>query len=82
MAATTGAARTTRSGGRTSAAPITIAASTRIPTVCEMLTDRQVDAMLAAAPAAGLWAELGDLLEHLSAQRVTRMAERYAAAKG
>jgi hypothetical protein len=52
----------------------------KLDTIGEMLTESQVDGMLAAAPAAGLWAELGDLLEHLSARRVTRMTRRYAAA--
>ena len=39
IAATTGAARTTRSGASTPCAPSTSAASTRIPTVCDTLTD-------------------------------------------
>ena len=40
MAATTGAQRTTTSGGRTSAAPRTSPARRRIPTVWDTLTDK------------------------------------------
>lgn len=54
----------------------------RLADIIGMLTDKQVDEMLAAAPAAGLWTELVALLGNLEPDRIARLAERYAAAEG
>jgi hypothetical protein len=51
-------------------------------TIGAMLTDAQVDDMLAAAVQHSLWDELSDLLEHLSDERAARMALRFAEAAG
>ena len=51
-----------------------------LDTITGLLSDAQVDDLLAAAPAAGLWAELGDMVEHLSDEQLGRLAARYAAA--
>lgn len=51
----------------------------RLDDIGTMLTDGQIDQMLAAAAASTLWVELADLLDHLSARRLTRMADRFAA---
>ncbi len=42
-----------------------------------LLTDHQIDEMLAAAVEFSLWDELAELIEHLGDARVTRMAERF-----
>ena len=53
---------------------------TRLDDIVATLTDAQVDELLRAAAELGLWLELQELLDHLSPERVTRLAERYAAA--
>ena len=50
MAAMTGAERTTVSGGRNPWAPTTTAASTRIPSVCETVTDSPSPAAWSGVP--------------------------------
>jgi hypothetical protein len=52
----------------------------RLDDIGGLLTDDQLDEMLAAAVEFELWPELQELLEHLSGERVARMAARYAAA--
>jgi hypothetical protein len=52
----------------------------RLDTIGEMLADEQIDQMLAAAVEFDLWTELADVIEHLSAKAVGRMAQRFAAA--
>jgi hypothetical protein len=52
----------------------------RLDDIGGMLTDDQIDEMLAAAVEFDLWPELQELLEHLTGERVARMAARYAAA--
>jgi hypothetical protein len=52
----------------------------RLDDIGGMLTDQQIDEMVAAAAESALWAELQELLEHLSAERTARIAQRYAAA--
>lgn len=52
----------------------------KIDTINDFLTDQQVDAMLAAGVELELWAELADQLEHLSGERIDRVAQRFEAA--
>ena len=52
----------------------------KVDTIVGMLSDHQVDAVLAAAPADGLWAELSEMAGHLQPPRIARLAQRYAAA--
>ena len=52
----------------------------KIDLIGSMLTDGQVDGMLAAAVEHELWIELADQLEHLSGERLERMARRFQAA--
>ncbi|MGI8678046.1 MAG: hypothetical protein ACR2LX_05040 [Jatrophihabitans sp.] len=52
----------------------------RLDDIGVMLTDTQIDQLLNAAAAAGLWTELAELLEHLQPERVARLADRFAAA--
>jgi hypothetical protein len=49
----------------------------RLDPIGEMLTDRQLDEVLAAAARHELWPELGDLIGNLPPQRASRLAERY-----
>jgi hypothetical protein len=53
---------------------------TRLDDIVGMLTDEQIDQMLAAAGESGLWQELQELIENLAPERVARLAERYGAA--
>jgi len=50
----------------------------RLDRISELLTDAQVDELLAAAPAHGLWPEVADLLRHLGDAHRARLRERYA----
>ncbi len=52
----------------------------RLDDIGAMLTEAQIDELLAAAPEFGLWLELRELLEHLEPARIDRLAQRYAAA--
>jgi hypothetical protein len=52
----------------------------RLDEIVDLLTDRQLDAMLAAAAGSGLWTELAEIVRHLSAPQRARLAERFAAA--
>ncbi|MBE7189683.1 hypothetical protein [Jatrophihabitans endophyticus] len=52
----------------------------KIDLISGMLTDAQVDGMLAAAVEHELWAELADQVEHLRSERLARVARRFAAA--
>jgi len=52
----------------------------RLDEITTMLTDLQLDEMLAAARDHGLWRELDDLLANISAQRRERLSSRFAAA--
>lgn len=52
----------------------------RLDDVSGLVTEAQLDAMLAAAAEHGLWTELDHLLAHLSAERVGRMRERFGSA--
>ena len=54
--------------------------SSRLDTIGELLSDAQVDDVLAAAAEHGLWAELAELVEQLTDDRRARLAARYAAA--
>lgn len=54
--------------------------SALVDTIGQLLTDAQVDDVLAAASNRHLWVELGGMIRCLSAPRVTRMSARYAAA--
>lgn len=54
--------------------------SSRLDTIGTLLTDEQIDDLLAAAAGRQLWAELGEMLEHLAPARLARLAARYAAA--
>ena len=54
----------------------------RLDAVVGLLSDAQLDSIVAAAPARGLWRELVTLTEHLEAPRQARLAARYAAAEG
>jgi hypothetical protein len=51
----------------------------RLDDIGGMLTDGQLDELLVAAAKFTLWPELTELMANLSAARVTRLAERYAA---
>jgi hypothetical protein len=51
---------------------------TRLDDIGRMLTDAQIDEILAAAASSGLWLELEELLENLSPARRDRLAARYA----
>jgi hypothetical protein len=53
----------------------------RLDDISQLVTEDQIDELLAAA-SDGLWAELDDLLAHLSPDRAGRMASRFAAAPG
>jgi hypothetical protein len=53
---------------------------TRLDDIGTMLTDVQIDEMLAAAGEFGLWTEIQELCEHLAPERIARMAGRYAVA--
>jgi hypothetical protein len=50
---------------------------TRMDPIGEMLTDRQLDEVLAGAARHGLWRELGDLVDNLAPERVARLADRF-----
>lgn len=50
---------------------------TRLDQVAGLVTDDQLDAMYLAAAEHDLWQELDDLIEHLSAPRLARIAQRY-----
>jgi hypothetical protein len=52
----------------------------RLDDIGGILSDEQLDDLLAAAAASSLWPELESLLDNLSDERVTRLAARYAAA--
>ena len=52
----------------------------KIDMINAMLSDQQVDSMLADAVELKLWAELADQLEHMSGERIDRFAQRFAAA--
>lgn len=52
----------------------------RLDDIGGLLTDAQLDELLAATPQSGLWLELRELLAHLSPSRIDRLAQRYAAA--
>ena len=52
----------------------------RLDDVSQLVTDVQIDAMLAAASKHGLWTELDDLLAHLTADRAGRMRDRFGVA--
>lgn len=49
----------------------------RLDAIGETLSDAQLDEMLAAGAEHGLWRELGDLLDTLAPERVTRLADRF-----
>jgi hypothetical protein len=51
----------------------------RLDDIGGMLTDAQLDELLVAAAKSSLWPELAELVDNLSAPRVTRLAEHYAA---
>jgi len=52
----------------------------RFDEIGDLLTDAQLDDLLAAAASSGLWAELAELVSHLTGERLARLRERYAAA--
>jgi hypothetical protein len=52
----------------------------RMDEIGDLLTEEQIDELLAAAAAEQLWAELEELVAHLSPERVSRLATRYAVA--
>lgn len=52
----------------------------RLDDIGGMLTEQQLDELLAAAAEFGLWTELGELLAHFEPPRIERLAARYAAA--
>jgi hypothetical protein len=52
----------------------------RLDEVSGLLTEQQLDATLDAAHKHGLWAELDDLLAHVSPARADRLAARFATA--
>jgi len=52
----------------------------RFDEIGDLLTDDQLDELLAAAGSSGLWAELAELVSHLTGPRLVRLAERYATA--
>jgi len=51
----------------------------RMDEIGEMLTEKQIDEMLAAAAEQGLWEELAEVVSHLHPERLARLAARYAA---
>lgn len=51
----------------------------RLDDIAGMLTSAQIDEMLATAADLGLWLELEELLENLTAPRLARLAGHYAA---
>jgi hypothetical protein len=53
----------------------------RLDDIGGMLSDAQLDEMIAAAADGGLWLELQELLANLSPARIARLAEHYAAAE-
>lgn len=53
---------------------------TRLDQVAGLVSDDQLDAMYLAAVECDLWQELDDLIVHLSAPRIDRIAARYAGA--
>jgi hypothetical protein len=54
----------------------------RLEDITGLVTDRQLDEMLAGAADHGLWQELDDLVGHLGPQRAQRLAARYRSAPG
>jgi hypothetical protein len=50
----------------------------RLDGIASMLSDEQLDQMLAAAAEFDLWAELTEVIEHLAGERITRMSQRFA----
>jgi len=52
----------------------------RFDEIGDLLTEAQLDGMLTAAAASGLWAELAELTSHLTGERLERLRARYAAA--
>ena len=50
----------------------------RFDEIGDLLTSAQLDGLLAAAASAGLWAELAELVSHLTGERLDRLRERYA----
>ena len=54
--------------------------TSKLDEINALLTDEQVDGMLAAAADKGLWDEIGDMVEHLGAPGAGRLAERFAVA--
>jgi hypothetical protein len=52
----------------------------RLDDIGAMLSEAQIDELLAAAPEFGLWLELRELLANLEPPRIERLAQRYAAA--
>lgn len=52
----------------------------RLDQISAMLTDAQLDQLLAAASVCELWRELEDLLANIADERVARLAERFAQA--
>ena len=52
----------------------------RFDEIGDLLTDTQLDELLAAAATSSLWAELAELVSHLTGPRRERLAKRYAAA--
>ena len=52
----------------------------RVDTIGGLLTDAQVDDVLAAAAAGDLWAELAEMVAHLTGTRSARISARYEAA--
>ncbi len=53
----------------------------RMDEIGELLTEAQIDAMLAAAAKLDLWEELTEVVAHLQPPRLARLAARYAAAE-
>jgi hypothetical protein len=51
----------------------------RMDEIGDLLTEEQIDQLLAAAAEKQLWTELDELVAHLSPDRVERLAARYAA---
>jgi hypothetical protein len=52
----------------------------RLDDIGGLLSDTQIDQLLAAAASAALWTELQELLANLAPERIARLAARYAAA--
>lgn len=50
----------------------------RFDEIGDLLTDAQLDELLAAAPAQGLWLELDELVSHFTGPRRERVAARFA----